>query len=67
MAIDVFAREKEDFVFELKKSGYTVEDDHGVVIAVAKAEEYEDAKVKVAEIAKSVKYDLSYGIRKARG
>lgn len=66
MAIDIFTKEKEDFVSELKKAGYAVEDDHGVVIAIAKADEYEGAKGKVKEIAKTAKYDLSYGVRRQK-
>lgn len=66
MAIDIFAKEKEEFVSELKRAGYVVEDDHGVVIAIAKADEYEEAKAKVKEIAKAAKYDLSYGVKKQK-
>lgn len=63
---DVFAKEKEEFVSELKKAGYAVEDDHGVVVAVAKPEEYAVAKAEVGKIAKAAKYDLSYGVRKKK-
>lgn len=64
MGENTFAKEKEVFAAALKKAGYTVVDDHGVVVAIAKADEYVAAKTEVEKIAKSVKYDLSYGIRK---
>lgn len=64
--MDIFSKEKEKFASALKGAGYTVVDDGGVVVAIAKPEDYESAKIDVEEIAKSMKYDLSYGIRMQR-
>lgn len=63
MGENTFAKEKEVFAAALKKAGYEVADDHGVVVALVGAEGYSDAKKKVGEIVKQVGYELSYGVK----